>query len=197
MVLCFLIHTVCPVSALSPAESRVLYSRVFGPEDEELSVEQNPERRRLARKEKLGVVARQVRSAVCLSREASGHVCVEAVLGEEAVALGEAECGVLSLGHGEPFAGPSVALWLGVQALAFTMVCQPHENLLLAEGTLRNLARHCLEELRLLGTGSEVLLKSDRVDAMLQRLLPHGQLLFLNNRFAQNMDKELSSYMSK
>lgn len=97
-----------------------------------------------------------MRSAVCLSREASGSVCVEAVLGEEAVALGEAECGVLSLGHGEPFAGPSVGIWLGVQALAFTMVCRPHENLLLAEGTLRNLACHCLEELRLLGTGSEV-----------------------------------------
>ncbi|KAI4891237.1 hypothetical protein NFI96_034638 [Prochilodus magdalenae] len=200
MVVCFLIHTVCPVSALSPGESRILYSRVFGPEDVELSGEspaENPERRRLARKEKLGVVARQVRSAVCLSREASGSGCVEAVLGEEAVALGEAECGVLSLGRGEPFAGPSIALWLGVQALAFTLVCQPHENLLLAEGTLRNLARHCLEELRLLGTGSEVLLKSDRVDAMLQRLLPHGQLLFLNHRFAQNLDKELSSYMSK
>ncbi|XP_017545881.1 AP-5 complex subunit sigma-1 [Pygocentrus nattereri] len=200
MVVCFLIHTVCPVSALSPAESRILYSRDFGLEDVELSGESredNPEKRRLARKEKLGVVARQVRSAVCLSREMAGSVYVEAVLGEEAVALGEAERGVLSLGHGEPFAGQSVALWLGVQALAFTLVCQPQENLLLAEGTLRNLARHCLEELRLLGTGSEVLLKSDRVDAMLQRLLPHGQLLFLNHRFAQNMDKELSSYMSK
>uniref|UniRef100_A0A3B1J093 Adaptor related protein complex 5 subunit sigma 1 n=1 Tax=Astyanax mexicanus TaxID=7994 RepID=A0A3B1J093_ASTMX len=158
MVVCFLIHTVGAVGALSPCESRVLYSRVFGveEEDEELSGELEPEKRRLARKERLGVVARQVRSAVCLSREASGSVCVEAVLGEEAVALGEAECGVLSLGRGEPFAGPSVALWLGVQAMAFTMVCQPHENLLLAEGTLRNLTRHCLEELRLLGTGSEV-----------------------------------------
>ncbi|XP_066535737.1 AP-5 complex subunit sigma-1 [Hoplias malabaricus] len=192
MVLCFLVHTVSSVSSLSSSESRLLFSRVFGAE-----MEENPEKGRLALKEKLGVVARQVRTAVCVSREASGSVCGEAVLGEEALALGEAECGVLSLGRAEPFAGENVALWLGVQALAFTLVCQPHENLLLAEGTLRNLARHCLEELRLLGTGSEVLLKSDRIDATLQRLLPHGQLLFLNHRFAQNMDKELSNYMSK
>lgn len=99
---------------------------------------------------------RQVQNAVCLSREASGYLNAEAGLGEEALALSEAQCGVLSLGYGEPFAGRSVALWLGVKDLAFTLICQPHENLLLAEGTLRNLARHCLEELRLLGPGSEV-----------------------------------------
>lgn len=99
---------------------------------------------------------RQVRSAVSASREASGRVFVEAGLGEEAMALSEAEYGVLSLAHREPFAGRCAALWLGVQALAFTLVCQPHENLLLAEATLRNLTRHCLEELRLLGPGSEV-----------------------------------------
>lgn len=81
---------------------------------------------------------------------------VEAGLGEEATALSDAEYGVLSLAHREPFEGRCVALWLGVQSLAFTLVCQPHENLLLAEGTLRNLTRHCLEELRLLGPGSEV-----------------------------------------
>uniref|UniRef100_A0A672KC62 Adaptor related protein complex 5 subunit sigma 1 n=1 Tax=Sinocyclocheilus grahami TaxID=75366 RepID=A0A672KC62_SINGR len=99
---------------------------------------------------------RQVRSAVALSREASGSLCGEAVLGEEAAALGEADSGVFSLGNAELFPDRSVVLWLGVQSLVFTLVCRPHENLLLAEGTLRNIARHCLEELRLLGPGAEV-----------------------------------------
>lgn len=61
MVLCFLIHTVGPVISLSHSESRILYSRVFGAEDEEPSEEsseENPEKSRLARKERLGVVAR-------------------------------------------------------------------------------------------------------------------------------------------
>uniref|UniRef100_A0A8C1V8J9 Adaptor related protein complex 5 subunit sigma 1 n=1 Tax=Cyprinus carpio TaxID=7962 RepID=A0A8C1V8J9_CYPCA len=196
MVVCFLIHTVCPVSALSAGETRVLYARVFGPETGD-ACDFTPEQRRLMQKEKLHVVARQVRSAVALSREASGGSSVEAVLGEEAAALGEADSGVFSLGNAELFPDRSVVLWLGVQSLAFTLVCRPHENLLLAEGTLRNIARHCLEELRLLGPGPEVLLKSDRVDALLHRLLPHGQLLFLNHRFTLALDKEIASYVSK
>ncbi|KAF4105614.1 AP-5 complex subunit sigma-1 [Onychostoma macrolepis] len=195
MVICFLIHTVCPVSALSAGESRILYARVFGPETGDGDF--TPEQRRLMQKEKLHVVARQVRCAVALSREASGGLCVEAVLGEEAAALGEADSGVFSLGDAELFPDRTVVLWLGVQSLAFTLVCRSHENLLLAEGALRNIARHCLEELRLLGPGAEVLLKSDRVDGLLHRLLPHGQLLFLNHRFAFALDKEIASYVSK
>ncbi|XP_016381000.1 AP-5 complex subunit sigma-1-like [Sinocyclocheilus rhinocerous] len=196
MVVCFLIHTVCPVSALSAGETRILYARVFGPETGD-GCDFTPEQRRLMQKEKLHVVARQVRSAVALSREASGGLCVEAVLGEEAAALGEADSGVFSLGNAELFPDRSVVLWLGVQSLAFSLVCRPHENLLLAEGTLRNIARHCLEELRLLGPGAEVLLKSDRVDALLHRLLPHGQLLFFNHRFVLALDKDIANYVSK
>lgn len=48
-----------------------------------------------------------------------------------------------------------------------------------------------------LGCYFQVLLKSDRVDALLHRLLPHGQLLFLNHRFAFSLDKEIASYVSK
>nr|XP_046269647.1 AP-5 complex subunit sigma-1 [Scatophagus argus] len=200
MVRCFLIHTVCPVGALGPGESRTLYSRVFGP-DESISSDQHqelsPEERRLLQKEKIAVVARQVRSAVCLSREASGQLLVEMVPGEEALALQEADSGVLRLRAGDPFSEEMSALWMGVQSLGFTLVCEPHENLLLAEGTLRSLTRHCLEHLHMLGPGSEVLLRSHRVDGLLSRLLPHGQLLFLNHRFAQSLEKEVAAYMAK
>lgn len=57
MVRCFLIHTVCPVSALGAGESRMLYSRVFVPDEAVLS-ELSPEERRLLQKEKIAVVAR-------------------------------------------------------------------------------------------------------------------------------------------
>ncbi|XP_039993010.1 AP-5 complex subunit sigma-1 [Xiphias gladius] len=200
MVRCFLIHTVCPVSALSAGESRVLYSRVFGPDEgipTERHRELSPEERRLLQREKAAVVARQVRSAVCLSREASDQLLVETVPGEEALALQEANSGVVRLRAGDPFAEEMSALWLGVQSLGFTLVCELHENLLLAEGTLRNLTRHCLEHLHMLGQGSEVLLRSTRIDVLLSRLLPHGQLLFLNHRFAQSLEKEVAAYMAK
>ncbi|KAJ8336239.1 hypothetical protein SKAU_G00395820 [Synaphobranchus kaupii] len=200
MVQCFLIHTLCPVAGLPDGGSRVLFSRVFGPEDSALTgpdPDLSPEEKRLLQKEKVAVVARQVRSACSLQREASGRPAVEAMLGEETAAMQEADSGVLRLGAGDPFPRGGCALWLAVQALGFTLVCQPHENLLLAESSLRSLARICLENLRLLGPGSEVVLKSDRIEAALHRLLPHGQLLFLNHRFGQILDKELAVYMAK
>ncbi|XP_036373038.1 AP-5 complex subunit sigma-1 isoform X1 [Megalops cyprinoides] len=200
MVHCFLIHTLCPIGVLSAGGSRVLFSHVFGPEDTVVFApdrDLGPEERRLLQKEKLAVVARQVQSACALLREAAGQPAMEAGLGEELVALQEAESGVLRLATGDPFPRERSVLWLAVQALGFTLVCEPHENLLLAEGTLRSLARHCLENLRMLGPGSEVLLKSDRIEALLHRLLPHGQLLFLNHRFTHSLEKELAAYMAK
>ncbi|CAM9324540.1 unnamed protein product [Lampetra planeri] len=197
MVHCFLIHTVCSVGALGPGDSRVLYSRVFGPDEAAEHRQLSPEERRLLSAEKVSVVARQVHSAVSLCREASGRLLVEMVPGEEALALQEADSGVVRLRSGDPFSEEMSALWLGVQSLGFVLVCEPHENLLLAEGTLRNLTRHCLEHLHMLGPGSEVLLKSHRIDFLLSRLLPQGQLLFLNHRFAQSLEKEVAAYMVK
>ncbi|KAK2814685.1 hypothetical protein Q5P01_000762 [Channa striata] len=89
MVLCFLIHTVCPVSALSSVESRVPYSRALGPDEGVLSEQERelrPEERRRLRKEKVAVV---VRGAVSLSQEASDRQLVEVMPGDEALALQE------------------------------------------------------------------------------------------------------------
>ncbi|XP_008314602.1 AP-5 complex subunit sigma-1 [Cynoglossus semilaevis] len=195
MVRCFLIHTVVPVQTLSSGDSRVLYSRSFGPN--ELDSELSPEDRRLLEKERMLLVVRQVRSTVSLSREASGKPVVEMVPGEETLALQESSSGVIRLRAGEPFPEEMSAIWLAVQSLGFTLVCEAHENLLLAEGTLRNLVRHCLESLHMLGQGSEVLLRSHRIDALLNRLLPHGQLLFLNHRFHHSLEKEVAAYVTK
>ncbi|XP_077395151.1 AP-5 complex subunit sigma-1 [Festucalex cinctus] len=201
MVIAFVIHTVCPIGALTPGESRVLYSRVFGADEALFQGGQqrqlNVEERRLLSAEKIAVVARQVQSAVSLHREASGRPLVETLPGEEVLALQEADSGVLRLRGGDPYWQEVSALWLAVNSLSFAMLCEPHENLLLAEGTLRNLARHCLEHLHMLGQGSEVLLKSSRVDVLLSRLLPQGQLLFLNHRFAQSLEKDVAAHMNK
>ncbi|KAK2814700.1 hypothetical protein Q5P01_000633 [Channa striata] len=89
MVLCFLIHTVCPVSALSSVESRVPYSWALGPDEGVLSEQDRklrPEKRRRLRKEKVAVV---LRNAVSLSREASDRQLVDVMPGDEALALQE------------------------------------------------------------------------------------------------------------
>ncbi|XP_061750940.1 AP-5 complex subunit sigma-1 [Nerophis ophidion] len=201
MVRCFIIHTVCPINALAPGESRVLYSRVFGLDEAVFHAGQQrqltPQERRLLSAEKVSVVARQVHSAVSMCRDASGCPLMEMLPGEETLALQDADSGVVRLRSGDPFSEETSALWMAVQNLGFVLVCESHENLLLAEGTLQNLTRQCLEHLHMLGQGSEVLLKSNRIDVLLSRLLPHGQLLFLNHRFAQSLEKDVAAYMNK
>ncbi|KAK1175136.1 AP-5 complex subunit sigma-1 [Acipenser oxyrinchus oxyrinchus] len=201
MVHGFLIHTLCPVSAGSSSVCRVLYTRFFCSEPRvPLPAGLDAGTERLLQKEQMMVVARQVKSACTLSREAAGKTPPESCLPplDEVAAVQEADCGVFRLGVGEPFQEEKTVLWLGVLSLGFSLVCEPHENLLLAEGTLRTLARHCLEHLHFLGPpGTDVLLKVDRTEVLLDRLLPHGQLLFANHRFIHSLEKEIADYMTK
>ncbi|XP_061699439.1 AP-5 complex subunit sigma-1 isoform X2 [Syngnathoides biaculeatus] len=168
MVLAFVIHTVCPIGALSSGECRVLYSRVFGADEALFRGEQQQQQqrldageRRLLAAEKIAVVARQVQSAVSLRREASGRPPGETPPGEEALALQEADGGVLRLRDGDPFWREVSAFWLAVNSLALVLLCEPHENPMLAEATLRNLAGRCLDRLHMLAPGSEVTRKPE------------------------------------
>lgn len=76
--------------------------------------------------------------------------------GEEVLAVQEGQVGVVRLRAGQPFEEELSAVWLAVQSLVFTLVCERHDNLLLAESSLRTLGRLSLEQLHLLGPGSEV-----------------------------------------
>ncbi|XP_034050823.1 LOW QUALITY PROTEIN: AP-5 complex subunit sigma-1-like, partial [Thalassophryne amazonica] len=138
-VRCFLVHTVCCISSVGAGVSRVIYSRAFGPDESTVSVQNRefgPEERRPLQREKLAVLARQVRSAVSLSQEASGKLVVEMVPGEEGAALQEADSGVLRLRAGDLFCDELSVLWLGISSLVFKMAYEPHDNLILAETTL-------------------------------------------------------------
>lgn len=112
-------------------------------------------------------------------------------LPDEPMSLQDAPGGLFQMPPGDPFPERVTVVWLSVLALAFALVCEPQENLSLAEITLRRLAPRLLLSLRLLGPGADVLLRPDAADGLLDRLLPHGQMLFLNERFLQAMDREL------
>lgn len=112
---------------------------------------------------------------------------------DEPVLLHEAPQGVFGLAAGDPFREPRTVLWLGVLSLGFALVLDAHENLLLAESTLRLLARLLLDHLRLLTPSANLLLRAERIELILSRFLPHGQLLFLNDQFVQALEKDLST----
>lgn len=138
-------------------------------------------------------------SSFQLSQQASGRPQAEHLLQlpDEPVSLQEAPAGVFRLPSGDPFQEEKTVLWLAVQSLGFALVCDPHENLLLAESTLRLLVKPLLDHLKLLSSGSDVLLKADKTELILSKLLPNGQLLFLNEQFVLGLEKELSASLCK
>ncbi|XP_053429862.1 AP-5 complex subunit sigma-1 [Nycticebus coucang] len=194
MVHAFLIHTLRAPCAENSAFCRVLYSCVFGTEKSPDDPRPHgAERDRLLRKEQILAVARQVESMCQLQQQASGRPPMDQPQSsDEPVPLHEAPCGAFRLAAGDPFQEPRTVVWLGALSLGFALVLDAHENLLLAERTLRLLARLLLDHLRLLAPGANLLLRADRIEGILTRFLPHGQLIFLNEQFVQALEKEFS-----
>uniref|UniRef100_A0A8D1CST2 AP-5 complex subunit sigma-1 n=2 Tax=Sus scrofa TaxID=9823 RepID=A0A8D1CST2_PIG len=195
MVHAFLIHTLRGPKA-EEGLCRVLYSCVFGAEESPDDLHPHgAERDRLLRKEQILAVARQVESMCQLQQQACGRpsVDLQPQSSDEPVPLHEAPCGAFCLAAGDPFQEPRTVVWLGVLSLGFALVLDAHENLLLAESTLRLLARLLFDHLRLLVPGANLLLRADRIEGILARFLPHGQLLFLNDQFVQGLEKEFSA----
>ncbi|VTJ52279.1 Hypothetical predicted protein [Marmota monax] len=143
----------------------------------------------------LSLLPRQVESMCQLQQQASGRppTDLQSPSSDEPVPLEEAPRGAFRLAAGDPFQEPRTVVWLGALSLGFALVLDAHENLLLAESTIRLLARLLLDHLRLLTPGSNLLLRADRIEGILTRFLPHGQLLFLNDHFVQGLEKEFSA----
>ncbi|KAM8920098.1 AP-5 complex subunit sigma-1 [Vulpes vulpes] len=196
MVYAFLIHTLRAPQAQDMGLCRVLYSCVFGAENSPDDPRPHgAERDRLLRKEQILAVARQVESMCRLQQQASGRtpMDLQPQSSDEPVPLHEAPVGAFRLAAGDPFQEVRTVVWLGVLSLGFALVLDAHENLLLAEGTLRLLVRLLLDHLRLLTPSANLLLRADRIEGILARFLPHGQLLFLNDQFVQGLEKEFSA----
>ncbi|KAM6441447.1 AP-5 complex subunit sigma-1 [Liasis olivaceus] len=185
MVHAFLVHDLRARRGEAEAEAPALYCRVFAAD--------GPEERRTR------AVARQVAAACRLQQAARGRRPPEPLRQppDEAPCPQEAALGAFRLPAGGPFPEDKTVLWLGAQRLAFALVCDADDNLALAESTLGRLASALLEHLRPLGPAGDVLPKADRVEAVLDRLLPHGQLLFLNDQFAAGLEREWSAHLGK
>uniref|UniRef100_A0A8C9FRL8 Adaptor related protein complex 5 subunit sigma 1 n=1 Tax=Pavo cristatus TaxID=9049 RepID=A0A8C9FRL8_PAVCR len=177
MVLAFVLLAPGGPSPVGSGPCRVLYARSFGP----------PPQGRLLRKEQLLAVARQVASHCHLQQASSGRPPAP-TLPEDPAPLQTAPGGLFQLPPGDPFPSRVTVTWLAATAVAFALVCEPHENLVLAEGTLRLLAGRLMAVLR--PPGPTVLLRPDAADLLLDRLLPHGQLLFLSQRFLQALERD-------
>uniref|UniRef100_UPI00358F1154 AP-5 complex subunit sigma-1 n=1 Tax=Myxine glutinosa TaxID=7769 RepID=UPI00358F1154 len=189
MVYAFLVHTA------TPGVCRVFYSQVFAVDGLFEEEEEDYDRRRLLRKERLAALARQVQTACVLAAEADDRLNVEAqhpLAGFDEsrtlVAIAEAETGALRLPSGDLFSQELAALWLAPGKLALTLLCEEHDNLTVAEMALRRMAAALLVAPR---PDTDLLMRPERVDLLLDALMPCGQLLFLNHQLMRNLEKEL------
>ncbi|XP_033920798.1 LOW QUALITY PROTEIN: AP-5 complex subunit sigma-1 [Melopsittacus undulatus] len=175
------------------APCRVLCARSFGtppPPPTGTPPPEDPPRERLRRQEQIAAVARQVATQCHL-------LSSSAPIPTDPISFHHSPYGVFQLPPGDPFPEPVTVTWIQVMTLALALVCEPHENLALAELTLRRLAPRFLASLRLLDPGSNALLHPDAADGVLERLLPHGEMLFLNEGFIQGMDREMGIKRSR
>ncbi|XP_043556886.1 AP-5 complex subunit sigma-1 [Chiloscyllium plagiosum] len=194
--------------SLGPGElCRLIYSRSWaaerqpGPAGREspAEAELRHQQQRLRSKEQLAAVARQVKSSCILSRQAAEKPVPDfgSVITEELAGSQDLDLGVFRLPAGDIYAEETTVVWAAVLSLGFALICDPHENLMLAENTLKMIVKYFMQHLNLLVQGNDVVLKTDRIEAILNTFLPHGQLMFLNCCFIQSLEKELNASIFK
>lgn len=190
MVYAFLIHT------LTPGPCRLLYSSVFVHDPQIHEVPTDDER--ATRKEQLLQVAQRVQSEYSFRFVASGEDSPEDLAGLSSTneLMSSLKSGVFRLSPGNPFNAEKVVLWKGLANSGFTLICEKDENRLIAENVLDHVIRHLQEHCQIILQPSEAILKVDRVITVIYHFLPNGQLLFMNNRYLRQVEKELEQVMS-
>ncbi|XP_078382760.1 AP-5 complex subunit sigma-1-like isoform X3 [Oculina patagonica] len=187
MVYAFLVHS------LVPGPCRVLYSSSFVHESPPDGVASEDERAR--RKEQLLQVAQRVQSEYSFRYVASGNDSQEDFSGLSST--DDSKCALADrLSSGNPYQVERVVLWKGLANSGFTLVCEKDENRLIAENILDLIIRHLQEYCQIILNPSEAILKVDKVAAIIHQFLPNGQLLFMNNRYLRQVEKELEQVMN-
>ncbi|XP_068706487.1 AP-5 complex subunit sigma-1-like isoform X3 [Montipora foliosa] len=85
---------------------------------------------------------------------------------------------------------------LSTEDSGFALICEKDENRLVAENILNLIIRHLQEYCQIILQPSEAILKADKVTAIIHHFLPEGQLLFMNNRFLRQVEKDLEQVMN-
>ncbi|KAM5191813.1 AP-5 complex subunit sigma-1 [Mantella aurantiaca] len=201
MVLGFVIHTVGVGPGEGPELCRVLYSHLFSCSllEEKMRTDESAlEKEKARRMDQIAIVARQSESMCLLSRQVSGRPATDFVIQsiDEPVPLHEDDAGMYGLSAGDPFPQEVTVLWMGVFSLGFSLICDPLDNLTLAEITLRMLVRYLVDALKLLTNGTNVILRADKIHMSLDKFMPQGHLLFLTHQATQALEKELNNAMT-
>ncbi|KAG1676669.1 AP-5 complex subunit sigma-1 [Nymphon striatum] len=84
-----------------------------------------------------------------------------------------------------------VVVWQGGFSCIFTLVCEVNENIVLAFDVLNRLIKTLQNKAQVITQQND--LKHGRVNIIVKRLLPNGQLLFMNHRSMKYVGKEIDA----
>ena len=80
---------------------------------------------------------------------------------------------------------------------AYVLVCELDENRLLAEMVLATLVRLIQEHVTAMEQkNAEIILKAEKMAAILHHFLPNGQLLFMNHKLTAQCEKQLEKTLA-
>ncbi|XP_074643341.1 AP-5 complex subunit sigma-1-like [Tubulanus polymorphus] len=186
MVYAIIIHQV------RPENSAILYHRHFAQEP----MDNSSSRDNIIdiQKDQLKHVANAVQSEYVFRKAASGRSAESDFikLNNEEV-LPEFELGFIRLASNRPFLSEKVCFWLAAANCCFSLVLEKYENRAAAENVLKMIIKHLQESMKLLNNPMDALLKLDRIEIIVDKYLPGGQLLCMNNRVVRQFEKELDT----
>lgn len=187
------------INFLSSANSKVLYYCVFGQEyieSDHGGDELPPEDVRKLRRDNINAVSSRVHSEYLFRRATSSRTIeedIQKIINDDA--LPEMELGFFRMGEGEILRSEKIVVWMATGNIGFSLICEKTENRLLTETILKLLIRYLHEYLRILNQPTEASLKADKVGLVINKFLPEGNLLFMNNRVIRQLEKELETAM--
>jgi len=106
---------------------------------------------------------------------------------------------VFALPSGEFFTEPKTVVWRRVNQVAYTLICEPDENRILASHFLANLPRifSDLTKKPASVAGGEFFNRPEEALILINSYLPNGQLLFVTPNFSKHIRREVDNNLSK
>lgn len=82
---------------------------------------------------------------------------------------------------------------------AFVLICEVDENRIQAENVLSLIIKHIIEHVIITidQKVAEIMLKGEKVSAILHIFLPNGQILFMNHKLIRQLEKQLETVLNK
>merc|ERR1719284_2358230 len=106
--------------------------------------------------------------------------------------------GILRLQASSLFEYPKLVVWKQVDKVVYTLVCEPLDNPLLASNFLTLFVHEVNDHFRKSGNVmEEVTTRPDEILAILNFLLPGGQLLFINLHLYRHLKSQISSVLTQ